>query len=955
MADILEISSKYSINKLKTYCSEFLEKNLKSSNCLNVIELAEKCHLVDLSKQTLAYIDKHFDRIIQYHEIDRKSQIDLQQYINNAWYFPSELVLRIVARWVNQHSSREDHFVSLLHNVNWSTLDPGFISRHLDNDVLYSSSQEALLTILHLLDKNNIKLNARHAEMYRELQKRLLPNNELEQELEDSNSFLSFALNSAVMKDLEHSEVDETFSSFILQTDAIGDSSQYGPFRHPSGNDMEAYKTEAEEVPTSHDMIQFNETKTSIGDGDARSASLKESSSSPGTDQKQLLQDVPSSVPGRPPASDSLYCIAADRSCREARPSYPTQSCAQTPHSQYQLQSPGAEAASNLGFRAQALGGCDDVYKQYNPPPTSEVVDPYYNKQHAYITKHTQSYQAVAATEMRCMQFSSVPNVTDASFNQDLNDMYREDQRHTNYMCPIFRENQIYPSETDHYRGMCSAQPHPYDSFKLEAVMERQSYTNYKENEMRTPPPPANSELRPEKVERMNSTRSDFDLTEYQILEQVINEQRLSEKSATKRYDPKFRALAEASKQTDPDMNSQLGSPQELFDYKAAETGPATTEDKSLRADFETCRISEKAREKEMLACEYEAQMKAPSYQEQAILTQSAPCAMPASFSRTDELLEECRQQEETPTTSVNQSEALLHFQDTNNSINEFEESKESSHDSVLETPPKKAIETSSPTRAKTPARLTNPQVILTPKEKYAKEINAERKLESVQKNVFEDYKSEETQKISSVAGSAAPRSPQLDQPLPVAPDAQHPPVIEGEVASKPKEVKVLSKVPLAFKILRAKKKMATKKKLILEHGEVRLTHKQKIKLKPLRKRLAKKPGLDRDSASNKSGSKALEVKKIVNRKDKLLAEHRSKQTPEGQANPDPVSPPSEKQQTINLDDLVIQLEYSCPFCDFVSLLKKDYFKHIKVNNYIDFLRTLEVLEFFLAFLKIVT
>ena len=45
-------------------CSEFLEKNLRANNCLNVIELASKYHLVDLAKQTMAFINKNFKHIL---------------------------------------------------------------------------------------------------------------------------------------------------------------------------------------------------------------------------------------------------------------------------------------------------------------------------------------------------------------------------------------------------------------------------------------------------------------------------------------------------------------------------------------------------------------------------------------------------------------------------------------------------------------------------------------------------------------------------------------------------------------------------------------------------------------------------------------------------------------------------------------------------------------------------
>ncbi len=99
VADILAISHMYSINKLKSYCAEFLEKNLKVSNCVNAIELAEKYHLIDFSKQTLAYINKHFEAIIHYHEIEKKQFVDMQQFINKSWGLPNQLVLRLITRY----------------------------------------------------------------------------------------------------------------------------------------------------------------------------------------------------------------------------------------------------------------------------------------------------------------------------------------------------------------------------------------------------------------------------------------------------------------------------------------------------------------------------------------------------------------------------------------------------------------------------------------------------------------------------------------------------------------------------------------------------------------------------------------------------------------------------------------------------------------------------------------
>ena len=61
--------------------------------------------------------------------------------------------------------------------------------------------------------------------MYQMLQDKFLPDyQEIEQELEDNNSFLM-----AAVTDLENQEVDESFSSYILQPDPM--TEQYGSYR----------------------------------------------------------------------------------------------------------------------------------------------------------------------------------------------------------------------------------------------------------------------------------------------------------------------------------------------------------------------------------------------------------------------------------------------------------------------------------------------------------------------------------------------------------------------------------------------------------------------------------------------------------------------------------------------------------------------------------------------------
>ncbi len=124
------------------------------------------------------------------------------------WQVPQEAVLSLVTRWVSwAPQAREDALVSLLEFVAWQDIDVAFVCRHLEEEKLYSASQDALFNVLHvILDRNGIYLGQKWQSSYQSLQERLFPEQDLD-ELNDTNSFLSIAINSAV-KDLEHSDVD---------------------------------------------------------------------------------------------------------------------------------------------------------------------------------------------------------------------------------------------------------------------------------------------------------------------------------------------------------------------------------------------------------------------------------------------------------------------------------------------------------------------------------------------------------------------------------------------------------------------------------------------------------------------------------------------------------------------------------------------------------------------------
>ena len=167
-----------------------------------------------MKKQALKFIHKNFKSVLKYHDIERMSLTKLQEYLNQSYWLPAEIVLKIIIRWIHHdQEKRAENFLQLYHNVN----------------------EQALSQVTNHLDKEEKAI-------YQGLQDKFLPDyQEIEQELEDNTSFLSIAF--SAVKYLENQEVDETFSSYITFPESLTESqyqyrapaSEYKPGLESSG------------------------------------------------------------------------------------------------------------------------------------------------------------------------------------------------------------------------------------------------------------------------------------------------------------------------------------------------------------------------------------------------------------------------------------------------------------------------------------------------------------------------------------------------------------------------------------------------------------------------------------------------------------------------------------------------------------------------------------------------
>ena len=200
VAELLYLADYFMISKLKAYCSDYMSRGIGLRNVFSVLDLAMKCNASELLKISTVHILRNFSRLHDRAEMLNLTLNKVQMLLSDRECgMPQEAVLNFICNWVNYHvASREDHFISLLQYVNWGHVSVSFICDHIDKHPLYQTSPDAMFTILHVvLDRQGIVLGPKYQTAYQNLQEKLLPDQELD-ELNDSNSFLSIAINSAV-------------------------------------------------------------------------------------------------------------------------------------------------------------------------------------------------------------------------------------------------------------------------------------------------------------------------------------------------------------------------------------------------------------------------------------------------------------------------------------------------------------------------------------------------------------------------------------------------------------------------------------------------------------------------------------------------------------------------------------------------------------------------------------
>ena len=679
---------------------------------------------------------------------------------------------------------------------------------------------------------------------------------EFEQDLEDPNSFLSSAINSAV-KDLENPEMDETFSSYILQPDPVADT--YGSYRQGEALlAMEPYPTlpaKQEKDPGAGQPPQFldPEPRKLAGYQGVQAGHLlygrgaglgggHSAGSSPGP--------PPSPLPPSQPEQTSDLCMAGVAGCGE-------------PESGYSLaRSPVQPADYPAHYHATQL---------YHPHPGLQT--PAWHREPA--DRSLDYSQLSYSPGLGCGGVGTAQWGGEYRGEAGPADQDREEYGEQGGPDYPRHEEEVGGDEPQDYRGP-----------------QQQPQTGYQRASRHSgfPSPPEPPDIAPQPGPQPFREQSDL-FSDYQIIEEVITQEEeragycgQEAATATKRYDPKHRALAQAFRKKGKSLQQSAEEP---------EAESLTSQCRPAPQLLASCA-------RQSADCAYKPACSAPPPRPRP--EQPAGAAEPAG-QQTDEATPPGAEHLPAPSTAAEQ----LHTPEK----------------SVF-WPPQTPV---TPESNKT-TRPEPQQLFLTPKEKYAKEVSAQNLL-TVSFDINQGKDSEKnTTKVLTIT-----------QPTP----------------HQPAKTEQKHKIPTALKILKSKKKMASQKKLILEHGEVRLTQRQRLNIRTTRK--LRKIDIFQPVASGEpeeSDAQNLPKKKvIINRKDKLLAEHRSQsQNQEENQNGVQATETQERlQNSLKCErcdftaSSAIRLAqhdkvhsgggkvFSCPFCEETASWNKEHYQHIQERH----------------------
>ncbi|KAE8574724.1 hypothetical protein XENTR_v10003552 [Xenopus tropicalis] len=158
--DVLDLSDRFLLLRLKEFCGEFLKKNLSLSNCVAIHSLAHMYSLTQLALKSAEMIRRNFFMVIQDDEF-----YTLPFHLVRDWLSDpeitvdsEEILFEAVLKWVQRNSEeRERYFEELFRLLRLSQMKPTYLTWHVKPERLVAGNEACLKLVAEAVEGHALR------------------------------------------------------------------------------------------------------------------------------------------------------------------------------------------------------------------------------------------------------------------------------------------------------------------------------------------------------------------------------------------------------------------------------------------------------------------------------------------------------------------------------------------------------------------------------------------------------------------------------------------------------------------------------------------------------------------------------------------------------------------------------------------------------------------------------
>lgn len=140
--DIIFAADMFQLDALKHACSLFLQRQLKTYNCLGMWNIARQLQMEELEEKAWSCVMSYFPRVAEQEEFSALDVTDLCQMLSDPKVKISseEVVCKSALRWMSHSSDRKIYLETVMKSIHLTELNPAFIRTGLMNHSLFKGS-----------------------------------------------------------------------------------------------------------------------------------------------------------------------------------------------------------------------------------------------------------------------------------------------------------------------------------------------------------------------------------------------------------------------------------------------------------------------------------------------------------------------------------------------------------------------------------------------------------------------------------------------------------------------------------------------------------------------------------------------------------------------------------------------------------------------------------------------